>query len=356
MSPKEIAPETLIRKLRYVTRFASIEGLEITSRYWASVLEYIHTNIGANILFRFILDMYLALSAHLDPSKFEFHPIEFIKAFVEVYEPRPFLPPKGKIPNEDIERMIWFLRWRMTTKEAVYYNMDKGSAKYWAEYIKNILIKYGADPIYAQLLLELYSICEGKLTVSAIVGLAVVGVTKVAPPTFKVRIPPDYTKTIECENAYIYESHVGIARVGYSRVIELPGSLEEFVAEHISSRIAEHIKRQSVIASSPEYVFYPRVFFYQRLRKMHYTGGGKQLELQRIRNLIKPILDRNGVIAQFRVAYLNFAYELKYKDHMGHEHTKYFKRNLTKEDLINKYVNMGLSRPILNQIAQVVMA
>jgi len=67
MSPKEIAPETLIRKLRYVTRFASIEGLEITSRYWASVLEYIHTNIGANILFRFILDMYLALSAHLDP-------------------------------------------------------------------------------------------------------------------------------------------------------------------------------------------------------------------------------------------------------------------------------------------------
>jgi len=220
-------------------------------------------------------------------------------------------------------------------------------------YIKEMLVAYNADPLYADILFELYAVVEGKLPVLSIVGMAIVGITKVAPPTFPVRLPRDWKTTIECQNAYVYESHVGIARVGYARVIMLPGSLTEDVVKHISGRIDLHIRRQSTIASSPEYVFYPRVFFWRRIDRMHWRGGAKQLQLQRIYQEIRPVLDRNGVIVQMRNAYMTYAYEIRYMYHAGHEHTKYFKMNLTPEDIKRKYIIMGLDKNILDQIEKI---
>jgi len=343
--------DAFLRKLSYLKKYASISGVDLTARDWSSYPEIIYSNIGANVLFRLLLDLYLALSAHLDPSKFKYNPIDFTKVFVEEYEPRPFAPPKGRLDDGDIETMMWYFRQFAVTREGTYYKLDRTTLSQIMSYLVSQLVKRGADEDWARMLFELYSVVEGKLQNATIVGLAIVGVSVVQPPTFKVRLPPDFTQTLDCENLYVYESHVNVARVNYARVFKTPGSWKKETADYFKSKVDEQITWQSSMSFSPEMVFWPRIFLWTRVEDLHWEGGEYQLELQRIRNEIKPILDKYGVINFVRTQYLNFAYELYYLTHKGHRTTRWWKPNLTKEDLIERYKASGLDENILKEIA-----
>ena len=347
----DLSRDPFLRKLSYLKRYASIQGVDMTARDWSGYPEIIHTNVGANLLFRFLMDLYLALSAHLDPSKFHYYPIDFTTVFEEYYEPRPFTPPKGTLDDSDIERIIWYFRQFATTREGVYYKLTRRTLSHIMNYLIDQMVARGADSTWAQMLFELYSVVEGKLQVATIVGLAIVGVSIVQPSTFTVRLPPDFTQTLECENIYVYESHVNIARVNYARVFHPPGSWKKETADYFKSRVDEQITWQSSMSFSPEVLFWPRVFLWTRTENLHWRGGEYQLELQRIRNEVKQVLDKHGVLTFFRTQYLNYAYELYYLAHKGHRTTRWWKPNLTKEDLIERYKSAGLDENILREIA-----
>jgi len=347
-----LGQDAFLRKLSYLTGYASVEGVDLTARKWSSYPGIIYSNIGANVLFRLLMNLYLSLSAHLDSSRFRYFPIDFTQVFEEYYEPRPFPPPKGRLDDSDVELLTWYFRRMATTREGVFYKADRLSLSKLMEYLVGQMKTRGADETWARYIFDLYAVVEGKLQVATIVGLAIVGVSRVQPRTFTVRLPPDFTQAMECENLYVYESHVNIARVNYARVFKVPGSWKKETADYFASRVDEQITWQSSMSFSPEMLFWPRVFLWTRVDDLHWEGGKYQLELQRIRNEVKPILDANGVANFFRVQYLNFAYELYYLRHRGHRTTRWWKANLTPEDLIEKYKAAGLDEAILRQIAR----
>ena len=121
-------------------------------------------------------------------------------------------------------------------------------------------------------------------------------------------------------------------------------------AEEVADKVVEQIKRQSTLAGSPEYVFWPRVFFWQRVPRLHSKGGHYQIMLQHITNIVKFVCDKHGVVHQARIAYVNFALELKFKDHLGHEMETWWRRLMTPEEVVEKYVKRGCDRAILNEI------
>ena len=88
---------------------------------------------------------------------------------------------------------------------------------------------------------------------------------------------------------------------------------------------------------------------------MHVQGGHHQIRLQNLKNHIKRMLNEKGVIAQFRMAYLSFAQELYYLKYEPHRKYKQWKKILTDDELVNKYVRMGCDKNILNEIKEVVV-
>jgi len=345
------ATRPIWRKRKYVDRFASIPGVHITISYWSLLQPLIHGNIADNLVFRLLLDMYLCLLAHMDYTQFDFNSdVNFYEIFVELYEPRPFTPPKGTVDDRDIERMLWDLRQRLLHRQPYYVEKTGLTAETLIREMKDFLVSRGAEEWWVDYIVTLLAQVAGKMMALCVVGLATVGTARVAPPTYEVYLPPRFEEKIDVENVYVLESPVGIARVGYARVIKKPGSLEPEVMEVWWSRVDEHLKRQSTIASSPEYVFYPRVFFWQRVPRLHLKGGHHQIMLQNITNIVKRVCDKHGIIGPARTTYQNFALELKYKDYPGHEKETWWRRLMTPEEVIEKYVKRGCEKAILEEI------
>jgi len=349
------------RARRYESQFGSIEGVDLTSRYWSATQERSLENVGANQMYRFLLDMMLCLECNLDSTQFDFNPVDYRKLFEPELPPSPIEPRTGEWSHRDIERMLWDFRCRASTKEGYFIKHGGKSLAEFKEYLKRLLVERGCDAELAERFFEVAMMAETKPPACSLVGVAVVGVSKVAPDTYPVRDPRDYKTEIECKNVALYESHVEFARVGYSRVtVELTIKIEPLV-EFFAPKEWMLAERYSSIRIAPQVyypaytgLFYPRVFHWGRVNRYPIYGSKAQLHVQSAINIVKQLLDREGVMANLRTAYQNYALEVAYKDYRGHRWSKHWKPELTVEQIRKKYIRMGLDPAVLEKIDRVI--
>jgi len=376
----------LERKKSYVENLASISGIDLSMLDWGSLLDLINLEIGFDISFRAFLDVFLNLDLHFDFSELDFHTLDFSFEF----EPEFTKIPKaiyGKTkygycyydPDQagakDLERLVW--KWRkyaIETRELTYKNLSS-TLKQLIANAKDALIAKGLKPEYLHAMEEKLALCAGKFFEIPYVGFAIVGLHKVAKPPhstldFTIKDPKNWETDITLKSVAIYENHVGYARVGYARVTSPYVVCKKSLGEYIKNEINAFRERVGVKEITgvfqPTYygqpypteykakILNPRVFFLQRVEQLHYEGGNFQIQNQTMINMVKSILDEEGVMIQFRMAYISFANELSWLYHDSHKLWRRYKKIFTEEDLINKYISMGCNPILLNKIKEVV--
>jgi len=362
--------EPFLRKYHYLVKLASTQGVELSMLRWESILKFIDLGIGWNLLYRMLLDMFLELNLHFDPSQFDWWDIAFEEQFTQpfmkiekakygaskynysIYDPE-------QVTSQNLERLAWELRYKATEEDAAAWKQAGEALLKHLLIHKDFLLKRDVRESYAQAILDTLALVEGKLLSACYVGFNVVGISKVMPPrrsltTFKLRNPQDWTSEMTFKTVYVYESHVGFSRVGYARVVSLNMPERNPLKRELSAKLLEEIRafkqRVGMVQQGPYQVLYQRVFFHQREERLHWTGGEHQLRIQRIKNEVRRLLDEYGVIGNFRAGYIAFALELYYLNYDPHRLWKRWKKVLTEEELIEKYKKMGFDETILKAI------
>jgi len=263
------------------------------------------------------------------------------------------------VTSKPLERWLWSLRYKMTCRDDPSWRHADKYLKDEFKRFKDQLKELGIADYYADAMEEVMSIVEGKVINTTYVGFAIVGLSKVMPSpastsTFTIRWFGDWFSEYMFETVRPYENWVGYSRVGYSRVSgdELWPTVD--LALEFSNSLYEERRWKLAVPVSPEIYFYPRTFMFQKVDKYHHVGGAHQLRMQDLINRVKGILDREGIMAMFRTPYLNFAHELYYQYHEGHRYYKQYKTVLTQQDIIDKYVRLGLDENVLRKITEVV--
>jgi len=373
---------SLERKKAYVDNLASLEGIDLSMLKWEFKLPTIELNIGWNVVFNFLLNLHLDLNLHFDMPSLDFEMPEFGDFFFDIETGLTFneifkvekarygISKYGKsiyVPEQvtslPLRRCLWDLRYKTTEKDDLAWKQSAQTLGRWIAQLRKQLVAKDIADYYIDAMIDTLRVVEGKLLNVSYVGFAVVDACKVSPPAssvikFKVRDVKDWTTELEFESLGIWDTHVDVARVGYSRVCDkyAGGSIavKKGLIDNLVKRIEDFRKRSGFVEQYGVKTIYQRTFFYQKKDKMHWEGGEHQLRLQRIKNTIKQLLNNKGIIAQFRAAYLAFTQELYYLTYEPHRKFKKWKKLLTSDELVDKYVMMGLDKSLLLEIKGVI--
>lgn len=382
--------EPIDRKKAYVETLASIDGIDLSMLDWGSLLDLINLEIGIDVVLRTLLDLFLHLNLHFDFGEFDFHNIdfkfEFEPEFIEIPKARYDMTKYGycyydpeQATSMNLERMIWkWRKWAIERHELTHKSADQ-SLKNLIANIKESLKEKGLKPEYLDAMEETLSLVEGKFFTTPYVGFTIVGAHKVGKKVgeameLKFRDAKDWKSEWKIKAYNLYENYVGYARVGYARVTSRRMRIKKSLPDHIKKEISDFRKRVGVAVEKGKFaipyygdqyapptgyeyeskILYPRVFFLQRVDKLHYEGGSHQIKIQTIINNVKKRLDKHGVVAQARMAYLAFAQELFYLYYKPHKLWKRYRSMLTEKDLMDKYKNMGCDKDMLEIVKGVV--
>jgi hypothetical protein len=361
----------LERKQQYVENLASEDGINLSIMSLLSKLDLLNLSIAFNVLFRFYMDMLFNINLGFDFNLFDWFKFDFRFGFeiplagelkgrydISKYGECIYDPPE--ITARELERLSWFLRKHTTETSVPYYKSMSNACKLFIETYKDIFLNKGFQHFFLDAIELMLSYAEGKTLNGSYVGFAVVGLSKVMKPSksqttvFVKRDQKDWKTEVELETVTIYGCHVGYAVVGYSRVGSLDLKPKKEMADMLKKQAEDFQKRTGITYQYDQPVCHQRVFMLPRVDRYHWKGGEHQISMQNLINIVKKILDEEGVVAQFRMAYLNFAHELYYLEYEGHRLFKRYKKVLTVDDLINKYLNIGLNINILNKIKGVI--
>jgi len=387
--------DPLSRKLEYVKNLASIPGINLTMLKWEFILPKIEFNISFNVDFKFNIDLNLAWNFHFELPQLEFLPPQFEK----IEKARYGISKYGKaiydpeqVTSERLDQLVWDTRYKTTEIDCPCWKYTGNSLLKYIQWIKDSLTPKGVKEEYLDGILGVIGLVEGQLLYAGYVGFSIVGLASVCPPLqyrggfcnyhyskFKVRSFEDWNTEIELETIGVFQNWVGISRVGYCRVVadyatgrmQLPKEL----ANDLSQRILDFWKRvgQAPITKGldtevpPEIeeitkycppvksLIYQRVFWYQRVEKMHWEGGKHQLRLQTAINEVKRLLNQAGVPGMFRMPYIQFAQEIFYQYYTPGRACKQWKKMLTEDDILEKYKRMGCNVELLQKIKEVMV-
>ncbi len=366
--------DPLARKLNYVHNLASTEGIDLSMLRWGAMLPDILTNISFNIGYFFNLALHLCFNCHFDPTQFDFNMPNFFEGFQPAFEKIS----KAKYgeskygnslydpPNIDfkmLSRLIWDLRYQLTCDDALAYRHIGNATAKWVKQLKTTLEKYGVAEHYIDSILRNLSLVEGKMLTTSYWDFAAFDVNVFsydAPekPTFIMRSTSDWKTPIQLGTIGVYECHFDHAKFDYSRFVDTYGSsklrVRKSLCNNFENRVKEFHARSGQFEEFGTKGLFQRVFFLERTDRLHWNGGKHQIKLQQVLNEVKRILNESGVMVQERLAYMAFAQELFYKNYTPHRRYKRYKQELSDDDIVNKYINMGCDNSILSRIRGVV--
>lgn len=386
------------RKLKYLGTLASEDGIYVTMDKWIRLLQEIQLEISYELTYRLLEDIFLMLNFGFDWSDLDFpiipediwpdYPPEdstdpstepLKKAIYDktYYDLSYYDPPE--ILFKDIQRFMWYTRYNVSEKHTLEYKKQDTSLRTLIKTHKDGLSNAGVATGYLDAIEASLAMVEGKILRGFFVGFAVVGISRVAKKKGSInkiptRTTEDWKTVIDVESPLAWGAIVGWVRVGYFKVGSYTMVMQKWLSDALIQKINEFWLRSGLVSAGqlspyggPAYyagvygypteeikTLWPRVFMLQRVDQYHYTGGKHQLKMQFNIKKVKPILDRYGVIAVIRGTYTCFAHELFYKDHEGHRLYKQWKKLLTDEDIIQKYIRMGCEEGILREIQRCV--
>jgi len=358
------------RKLSYVNGLASPEGIDLSMLVLGNTLDLSYLSIGWNLLFSFYLDLTFQLDLHFDFSDLSFFYIDFSNLFnlplpkvekgrwgVSYYDNFIYDPPD--ITSKTIESFAWYVRKHTSETDVPSYKALGKSLKDYISNLKQLVKSKNVADFYVDAIEEKIAWAEGKAMNTSYWGFAIWGVSKwMAPahslPSYVQRDPADWLTETENQTVGVYESQWGRARWGYARWSGLELKPQQDLADSFKQRVVEFQQRLGTVTEYGQPVLHQRVFMLQRVDNYHKNGGYHQINLQKLLNDVKAILNRSGVTDVQRLGYLSFAEELYYLNYSGHRKYKQWRTILTEDDVVKKYLNMGFDPNILNKIRGVI--
>lgn len=382
------------RKLAYLATLASEDAIQINMDKWLNILDEIQLEISYDVIYRLLNELYLMINTGFEWDDFDFPPLppDFNppdvtdppleggeKAYYDVtyYDTSYFDPPE--IAFKDLERYAWANRYRISEKLQLEYKKQSKSLVDLIAARRSGMEKAGVADYFLDAVETSLSMVESRILRGSYVGFTIVGLSRVSEPhptdaPFRARVETrhraDWKKTYNTESVCSWEALVGWSHVGYFRVGAYYMILNKTVSDMAVKRINEFWERTGLVPTgalsqyggigyAPDYgqyieaarkTLYQRIFMLQRVDQYHYKGGAEQLKMQFNLKRIAPILDKAGIIANFRMAYTSFANEIYYLDYDSHRLYKLWRKLVSAEDIVEKYVKMGCDRDILNQI------
>jgi len=394
--------EPIKRKLTYISQLASPEGIDLSMGRWSFRLPEIELSIGFNVVFRFLLDMYLTLNFHIPSELFDYHQIDFLTSvalpkkavysypvavygnatydsyyYADMAHQDPFskygesVYDPEQVTGTSLERFVWNMRYKTTYRDDIFWKSTSKALTDQLNINKDLIKEKGVNPDYADGLVDIIALVEGKIKDCAYFDFAIFDLsrfkeTPISAPmprgTFKARLPDgvggDWKTEGEFETEFPYECHFDFARWDYARFYDTGVTVKPPLPEYLDQVIREFHKRSGYVEIEEQGVKYnvlhQRVFMLPRVEKYHWEGGKHQLKLQRIINEVKRLLDRRGIAGNIRMGYISFAQQLAYLYYKPHKYWKHWRGMLTPEDLINKFKRLGLDETILGEIRRVV--
>jgi len=394
--------EPLKRKLAYVEELASDEGIDLSMRKWGAKHDVIMQNISFNVLFSFLIDLYLNLNLHFQMPELDFEMPEFGDFFIDTktgltfgqtdrIQKAKYAPPIAiygistyngyiyltkekmkelskygssiydpeQISSKPLKRLLWDLRYKTTDKDGATVKLSGEAIKSWINQLKEYLADKDVADYYYDHMEEVLALIEGMMASVSYWDFAAFDVSVFSEKDkFKSRFTDDWRSEKELETVGVYDVQFDFCRFDFARFCDTyeGGTIEvkTELGDNLQQRIDDFHKRSGFVEQYGEKTMYQRVFFYQKKDKMHEQGGHHQIVLQNLKNHIKQMLNSEGVIAQFRMAYLSFAQELYYLTYEPHRKYKQWKKILTTDELINKYKRMGCDVNLLRKIKEVV--
>lgn len=364
----------LKRKLNYEQELASTQGVNLSMLRWGAMLPDILTNISFNLGYFFNLALHLCLNCHFDFSQFDFNMPDFLKGFQPPFEKiskakygeskygYSLYDPPG-IDFKMLSRLIWDLRYQLTCEDALAYKHIGNTTAKWVDQLKATLEKYGVAGHYIDSILRNLSLVEGKMLTTSYWDFAAFDVNVFsydAPeqPTFIMRSITDWKTPIQLGTIGLYECHFDHAKFDYARFVDTYGTkklrVRKEMCDNFENRVKEFHARSGQFEEFGTKGLFQRVFFLERTDRLKWNGGKHQVYLQKVLNEVKRILNKYGILVQARMAYTAFAQELFYKNYVPHRRYKRYKQDLSDDDIVNKYINMGCDKDVLNEIRGVV--
>ena len=354
MSHYEPTKDEFLRQILWLLKFADPRALAELWHKWVSLWVLIRFWISYNIIYRYLLDIFLILDLGFSVTEFEFpRPLPWPELKgrygISKYGQCIYDPPEPA--QRDIQRSLWDLRYKATMAQVPQYNRIGGSMLPHVEFFRTIWYRRDLRADYVDAMPEKLALVEGKVINAAYVGFTCVGLGRVCAPKTSASIltfrdPRDWKTELRFETISAYESHVGLARVGYARVTHPKGWIPKYVADLLKQIIEDFWARAEPLARG--------VFYITRSDQMKLEGTRHQALQQIVINRVKDLLNRHGVFGILRRGYIAFALELMYKDYKGHRLWKQWKHVLTEDELIEKYTRMGLKSDLLREIAWLV--
>jgi len=394
------------RKLKYLDTLASEDAIGIISDKWIELLSDIQLEISFEIVFRTLLDLYLIINLQFDWQPFDWPPLPDDFPPPDITDP----PQQGgrkcyydvghydmdtydplNISYNDLERFVWSQRYRIAEKETLAYKKMSESMKQLLTARETGIVQAGVAQTFLPSVRDILAMAESRLLHGMYVGFAIVGLSKVPrahqePWAFRTyveaRNPSAFSTAWKeehlTESVLSWENIVGWSRVGYARVGSYTQIINRQVSDGMVERLNEFWLRSGLVEAgmlspygglgyttygTPTYggyvaerlkTLYQRTFMLQRVDQYHFKGGAEQLKQQYNIKKIRPILDRYGVISAFRSAYTSFAHEIYYLHYDSHKLYKLWRRLITEEDIIQKYVRIGCQEEVLREIKAIV--
>ena len=362
MSHYEPTKSEFLRQLLYELKFADVFAQPTMWRIWSSMWELIRFWIAYNILYRYLLNLWEVLYLHWNWQAFEWPRLNFPEYAVPpllaiekgrygytrygycVYDPEA-------LEYRNAERAVWDMRYKVTKAQAAEYNYTSQTLKQHFTWLTKVFEDHGWAWHVPAAIEDMFAEVEGKLLNAAYVGFTLVGLGKVCAPKHSLskhvmRDWRDWKTEVEVQTTFVFENHVGFSRVGYARVITPTIYFKKDVSDLLVKLIDDFCARAEPLARA--------VFYIQKSDDMKREGSRHQGLMQIVINRVKDLLNKRGVFGILRRGYIGFAMEYMYYLYKGHRRYKRYKAVLTEDEIMEKYIRMGLDADLLREIAWIV--
>lgn len=350
--------EMLYRKLRYLFKFGSTQALHGYYLVYDRLHDELIRRFSWSAIFRMIVDQYLRLMFGFEPDWLKYNPFkweEFIAIPIQVPTFTRFCYSRFnntflydvKVDPLTLEYWLWDLSYKWFKHATSDYKHFGNYAKLMRDVFTYLASTYGFDINFLTYMVTAISLAFAKIRIASFWDVAVWDSSVWSEDYVKTIHPLEPEREEQVESTSTYDSHWDFAYWDYSQWSAGSFPFKPEIGDVLDKKMEEFAKRIGEL--------YATLVIAKALDRIHYRGSEKQLYLKYIYNKLSPLLDRLGVPATQKHLYFSFAEEIVFIRHVKYRKTKYWKQYLSEEDVVEKYVKLGLSRDVLNLIREYVL-
>lgn len=376
------------RKHNYEKSMSNMRDIENYMFRWEFVFPEYQFDWTLNFEFNFLINLNLNFDLVLDPDVvnqiaqlyldygFEFEKVE--KGYYGISRfGRAYFDPPDITPN-DLISIAKEIRKKFLNDIGYEYRFSNETMNKIIESLSTILDKHNISPIFVRYMINKILIAESRLRYNSFVNFAVVDYSIVLTPTggstgiaiMGLRSPDTFKEELFSECNTPFDTVVEMAIVNISHV-NLDRELlyteygaeknELMLPESLVNELSENIDKGRLYLGAVDILVGNQKISYLPARhrqlynkdKIALRGGIHQAKMQNVINKVKAILDEEGIAGVERLNYISFANELLYLNHKGVRKAKQWKRSISADELIEKYISLGAKEDTLWRVIKI---